>query len=361
MMRYLRAAAFTALGLVAGCDNFLAPKSKYADKSVSELISMVSSPKDAQQYIDDLVDYRKLNYIPSFHKTEMDKYGDCVAGSVAIAAMLQDNGYPSYLLRVAPSVGESHIVFAWQDRSTGLWRSAGINKDDFLRESVYGDSVYAQRPRPVGYASIEDLAKATSKRMGYDYTGYILQDVSYIDLVHGNSFDEVHIPEACYAEERSADGTLLKSRALSPTDSGFKSVESYDAGDRGNAVETTFYTNKSVLEGRRMERDENRDGLVDNVEQWRRLELYPSGDVKRTAVRSEEYLNGVLTNSKVGVREYANKKIWRSTYDIDENGDGVVDKKTQMEQTSQGIVSRVDYNCDGVWDEEEFVDDTSVE
>ncbi len=164
----------------------------YQNLSINELIAEIDTPKKAQDWINFNIEYADEDIndslissnprldntinganIQSLNTTFERGRGICRDGAIAIAALLEDNGYPSYFLSIDFVNDEiGHAVFAYQDVN-GLWGSAGINKSDFVKPN---------------FRELEDLAKHISNEFG-PYEKHKLYDFSSINekLVTGTN------------------------------------------------------------------------------------------------------------------------------------------------------------------------------
>lgn len=174
-------AYLSILGVLAGAAN--TGCSHYKGRSLDEVVDLVKTPREAQRFINRHIDYahedmegddsnrnrpRNPNMdLQSFRTTFERGRGVCRDGAVAVAAMVQDDGYESYYLDLP---GINHAVYAFRTE-TG-WGSAGINESDYF---------------PPTKDSVEDLARAITSRFGKDedYEGFTLYELAYMDLVDG--------------------------------------------------------------------------------------------------------------------------------------------------------------------------------
>jgi len=153
--------------------------------SLEEIVEMVSTPAEAQQFMNASIGYaysdvenpdqRNIGLnganCQSFCTTFNRGEGICRDGAIAVAAMLQDDGYPSLILDICYGNNEAHSIFAYQSKD-GKWGSAGLNSSDF---------------EPPTYESIEELARATARKFGKRMSGYKLFDLSFLDLIEGTN------------------------------------------------------------------------------------------------------------------------------------------------------------------------------
>ncbi len=101
------------------------------------------------KYEYDSIQYGKNYWAPlkTIHKTKKD---DCDGGAIAAAALLQDDGFPPYILWLK-SKKDAHVVFLYKT-DKGEYGSIGINHND------------CQYPQP----SIKDLIKKINKKFYND-------------------------------------------------------------------------------------------------------------------------------------------------------------------------------------------------
>ncbi|MBW2980717.1 hypothetical protein KY360_04855 [Candidatus Woesearchaeota archaeon] len=179
---FLRRIAIAAGAISAGCSLF--GESPYAGMGLYEVVNAVSTPRQAQEFMNYTIDYAHGDVgrtrpsavngaeVQSFRSTFGRGRGVCRDGAVAVAAMLQDNGYPSLILDFSyiDSAG-GHSVFVYQGEN-GLWGSAGINASDY-KEPVY--------------PTLEGLAWAVAINRGDSLQRAKLHDLSLLDLVEGTN------------------------------------------------------------------------------------------------------------------------------------------------------------------------------
>ena len=180
--------------------NFLYP-SPYSGLTLEEVVSTIDTPREAQNFMNYEIDYaygdlsgrpEPLNraQCQSFRKTFERKKGICRDGSIAVAAMLQDDGFPSYTLSAEFDINtgkwSGHSVFVYQDKN-GKWGSAGINSSDF---------------RHPLYDSLEDIARDIAGDYDEIYRGFRLYDLSLLDLVEGTNPGFVRNNPFCIKIER---------------------------------------------------------------------------------------------------------------------------------------------------------------
>jgi len=252
-------ARVTLIGVLTlgGCDfpdfdeicDFFDP-SPYRDLTLEEVVDMISTPEEAQDYINYEIDYASEDVggratplngasCQSFRKTFNRKRGVCRDGSIAVAAMLKDDGYLPYTLSVnwknSDNSLDAHSIFVYQ--KNGKWGSAGISARDF------SDPVYD---------SIEGLAKRVVKQRNGTLFGYLLKDVSLLDLIEGTNEGFVRTFPFTI-KGKWGDSTITGSVSK---EEGSYEVFQEEEGTHGLIVKTASYT----------------DDIFDNYfyhEQWR--------------------------------------------------------------------------------------------
>ncbi len=98
-----------------------AVKQRYSGKSLDEVIEMVKTPEEAQEFLsccmtyqDDKDNYDVAEYFASPAQTFKRKSGDCEDYAILAAALLKDNGYPPPVLIVDQLNVYRHAVFIYQ-------------------------------------------------------------------------------------------------------------------------------------------------------------------------------------------------------------------------------------------------------
>jgi len=85
--------------------------------------------KDPTPYIEtDKLVYGEEDYWASFKESFTHKLSDCDDGAIAAAALLYDNGFPPYFLRLCGR-REDHLVFLYKNKE-GKFGTIGINPED---------------------------------------------------------------------------------------------------------------------------------------------------------------------------------------------------------------------------------------
>lgn len=108
---------------------------KYKDKSYQEVIDIIKTPREAQDYCSYYLRYQydkelygSEDYWATFNLTHKNRAGDCDDGALAAAALLQDNGYEPLILSMS-SYSEGHAVYLY--KKDGKYGSIGINSTDY--------------------------------------------------------------------------------------------------------------------------------------------------------------------------------------------------------------------------------------
>lgn len=109
------------------------------DKDYKEVIATLKTPLEAIVYCTEILEYRgdmeifgKRDYHASFKYIHENKKDDCDAGGVSPAAVLSDDGFPSYVAILStPKVDIAHEVFIYKTEN-GKYSSIGINDSDCL-------------------------------------------------------------------------------------------------------------------------------------------------------------------------------------------------------------------------------------
>ncbi len=342
-----------------GCED----GSRFEGKSLEEIVSMVDSVSEAQQFINDEIDYAHCDVdggyqrpvalngaeVQGFRRTFERKMGVCRDGSVAVAAMLQDNGFPALILDVHYDA-DGYSVFVYQDEQ-GNWGSAGINASD-RRHSVFG--------------SLESLARDVAK--GRNYKGFTLYDLSLVNLVEGTNgglvmkeaFKKTQVTSegvVDYQVEKAGDGYSRKWKALLPE----------------NASYHTIYTS-DLFEDFTHNVTETPEGVVDNTWQvlQRAYSMLPVNSITTTVSNGEtctsqvwtmytsfnELLqrniefrrSGVLKMYEEDSREYTGSSLSAQIVKRSNDGDYIFDNITRIELGPDGNTVYFDSNADGIWD-----------
>lgn len=156
-----------------------------SELSVEEIISSVSTLAEAQECLNREISYSDLPRRIALNGASTQSMGDtfdkkegiCTDGAVAIAAMLKDNNYPSFILGVYFNESKiGHAVFV--SEKDGLYSAGGINKTDY---------------RPAFYPSLDSLAESVSKQFDSTLKSFSLFDLSILNLVQGTNESLVNI------------------------------------------------------------------------------------------------------------------------------------------------------------------------
>ena len=213
--------------------------SPYSNMSLEEVIDGISTPREAQDYMNYEIDYadedtggarpKDLNGSSrqSFRKTFERGRGVCRDTSVGIGALLQDDGWPSLILGVQWSEGSEengHSVFVYQG-DDGKWGSAGGNPTDF-REPLC--------------KSVEEIAHRIVARNGGEFIFYNLHDVSLLDLVEGTTKGFVRVNPFVIEKDNAEDDNTYTG-SVSKIDSGYEVVRNINDTD-SDWIKTSRYT-----------------------------------------------------------------------------------------------------------------------
>lgn len=360
------AAGAVLLGLFAGCEN----GSRFEGKSLEEVVSMVDSVSEAQEFINDEIDYADCDVngsyqrpqalngaeVQGFRRTFDRKLGVCRDGSVAIAAMLQDNGYPALVLDVNWTGGDydSHSVFVYQDEQ-GNWGSAGINASD-RRHSVYG--------------SLESLARDVAGQYGGNYKGFKLYNLSLVNLIEGTN-EGLVAKTPFLKEEVTESGTINYTILKTPT--GFEHNWSTATPEKTsitcNKYTEDLYLNERIITGEELG--------VKYEEQWTVLmraacrlpiETLTTSTFGNDVTTGRNWFvytydnqiqqdtwearkDGNLVAYRIITNEYSNNKKTAIEFRRSNDGDYQFDYIERTELNPDGTYTvYTDNNADGVWD-----------
>jgi hypothetical protein len=139
----------------------------YNDLTYKQAIKYVKTPKQAQDYAEQHIipNKQKLTSTKSFKEIHSKREVYCVGYSLACAALLSDNGYPSLLLYMFQGNNENaHAVFLYKTKK--------------------GYNALGNTPRMNDYASINDLVKSFTDNFGnpiYKYFKVENLDKNYPD------------------------------------------------------------------------------------------------------------------------------------------------------------------------------------
>lgn len=154
---YLRKAAYIGLAgavlwagshLARGISEHFEKIDHYKNMPYQEVIAEINTPQEAEWYVRNYIIPKEKKRLDSFKVLHENRKGDCAEATVAVAALLSDDGYPPTYLEMINSSGTSgHGVFVYQQNDK--YGSIGINGSDNIRPQ---------------YENIEDLVN----RLGYD-------------------------------------------------------------------------------------------------------------------------------------------------------------------------------------------------
>ncbi len=139
-----------------------------ANKNFKEAIKEIDSIEKAEIYVQNYLFYKKdiindkeVEYYACFKKIHERKTDDCDGMAIAAAALLSDDGYPAYLLRLYENFKEGHVVFLY--KVNGKFGSIGhTNQDNY----------------PPRFNKVSDLVKKISKGMEANYKRYEIINLS---------------------------------------------------------------------------------------------------------------------------------------------------------------------------------------
>lgn len=359
------AATALAAALFCGCETRHNP---YQDMNLEQVVSSVKSPKEAQDFIDMNLEYAyedlgvqrytALNgaEVQSFRKTFDRKKGVCRDGAVAVAAMLQDDGFSARVLDVMWTGGkyDGHSVFVYQD-GEGRWGSAGINASDF---------------RHTDFSRLEDLARDVAHQFNGVYKGFYLHDLSLVDLIEGTN--EGLVAKTPFVKERVTDSERIYYTILKiPTGFGHNWAT---ATPEQTSIECDKYTEDLYLDERKVSGEQMG---VKYEEQWNVLMRAPCRlpiETLRTTTTDGEVItdrnwfvyaydnqnqqevwearrNGALVAYVLTMTEYLNSKKSAVERRQSNDGDYQFDKIDRFELNPDGTMTvYMDNNADGVWD-----------
>jgi hypothetical protein len=144
-------------------ENDITRLKKLSKKDYDKVVKGISTPEEAMFYIMtniqhtginiDSVLYGENDYWASFKHIHENKKDDCDGGALTGAALLNDDNYPAYVLRMFKGE-EGHMVFLFEDNNKKFY-SLGYNP---------GDNILT------GRNSIEELVKDIMNGPDWQYT-----------------------------------------------------------------------------------------------------------------------------------------------------------------------------------------------
>lgn len=316
--------------VLSGCQN------PYAGMSLEEVISKVSTPEEAQEFIDWNISYcsedeKALNKADTQAAEYTFNRGctSCRGGAVLSAALLKDDNYPSLFLAV-DWVGDSgHMVFIYQ-KSSG-WGTTGINEDDY---------------RDAETNSLQELAAEIAVQFKEAIAGYTVINMSPIELVKGAYGGLLKVYP--FAVERNFPDYWTRGTVGSHT-KGYAVMTENSTPETGYWKEDTVYTPDLFEENQAQSWTSTENGN-DYVREWLVIERsdlrLPSKTVQLTSENGKlrwftETLFEYYPDGTVHVEEQ------RISYD----GDLETDRIIRTEYSEGHKTTYYDYDADGVWDE----------
>ncbi len=360
------ATALAASIFFAGCSSRDNP---YEGMSLEQVVSTVNRPKEAQEYIDlnlsyaygdlDIQRQTALNgaEVQGFRRTYDRKQGVCRDGSVAVAAMLKDDGFPALILDASWTGGRwtGHSVFVFQD-SEGKWGSAGINDTDY---------------RHTEFITIDDLARDVARQYQGDYKGFTLYNLSSIDLIEGTN-------EGLVLKTPFIKKQVMSGNEITGTTNRISTGYEHKWTDTSvpNSGFTKRYTD-DLFEDYSLFTTSDAFGNVINQQEWQVLQRAPSRlpiETLQTLSENGEIItdrkwilytpdnkvqqeilegrnNGVLVCYAITLNEYNNGKKTAIETRRSMDGDCQFDSIGRTELNPDGTMTvYMDNNADGVWD-----------
>lgn len=330
MAKNIDLAFFGTAIMLSGCQN------PYAGMSLEEVISAVSTPEEAQEFIDWNISYcleeeKALNMAD----TQSAKYtfnrgcASCRGGAVLSAALLKDDNYPSLSLAVDWVEDSGHMVFVYNG-SNG-WGMTGINEDDY---------------RDAETSSLQSLAVKISRQFEKTMVGYTVIDMSPIELVKGTYGGLLRVYP--FAVEKNFPDYWTRGAVGSHT-KGYVVMTENSTPDSGYWKEDTVYT-PDLFEENRVQSWTSEENENDYVREWLVTERSDLRLPSKTAELTSE--NGKLRWFTESLFEYhpdgaVHVEEQRISYD----GDLKTDRIVRTEYSEGHKTTYYDYDADGVWDE----------
>jgi len=158
--------------LLSGC--LVDPKiSEFRGMDCEEVVNRIETYEDARWYLGNYLresdDFKKEQF--GFCQVHELRKGDCSEYSVAAAALLGDDYYPSGFLTMSGGMAkDKHVVFVYKDNE--IFKTLGITSRDV--NGVYG--------------SLEEIAQKYNVETGY--TRFSLYEIGNIMNNHFVDFEE---------------------------------------------------------------------------------------------------------------------------------------------------------------------------
>ncbi len=326
--------------------------------SPDDAIAEVSTPKQAQKFIDKYIAYKDRsdysrganggNVYSLSLLLDKDK-GLCRDGAVAAAAMLKDDGYPSLILSRWP--GErGHVIFVYQHPSnrdmnpnTPNWGSAGINSYDYRDPKFTLDQIVAGIDGKFGYSS-----------GGY----YSLQDLSLFNLKNGDPTKWVSVDPFIIYLKKMQTGEVMTG-TVTPSGNGANVKYSEDFGGSWRKYDLDFNA-QQFIERAQINDDWGKDGVNDSEQLLVINSRWPNGVRKEGHQTQKFYNSGMLTDRREIDFEWY-PAVSDPLVGIDGNthletryfygNDAIVDSIQQIETLPDGRnINRYDNDGNGTWD-----------
>jgi len=367
----MAAMSFSAFGC-SGCQPE-EKKSKYEGKSVQELVDMISTPKEAQQCIDDILKYdnwRRDNpkdqrialngaEYQSLEETLRRGKGVCRDFSIFSAAALKDNNIPSYVISVhwVRNDNEGHSEMIYQG-SNGKWGTVG---------TVLRDPKFNNYP---------EIANAIAAGFGEQAASWAVYDLNSQNLINGTNEGLVRI-ENFEIQGADINGTTITG-TKNQTQTGYETEQTltYQGGSQKTSKKITndFFDDEIIFEeqmsiGLYLTKTNITSRYANQLPKTKTTEEYLSGILQKTTLIENTYnANNQLETEQIEMQSASTQKIKNTyTYDspklkanwktklaeLDLNNDGTIDKRYLYEKQANGseILLEEDVNpCDGVWD-----------
>jgi len=360
-------ASFSAFACF-GCENKKEEKSKYHGKSKTEIVSMVSSPREAQDCIDALFKHNYFKekhreyFIPakngatfqSLEKTLELGNGVCEDRAVITAEMLVDDAYLPEIMSVSFASGNGHAEFIYQEN--GKYGTAGTvfrsptiaTKDDLATKiaAYFGTT-------PTGWV----IYKLNPSIFSYPSDGLIRTDCFAME---GKGYQNQQQFSATLNQQGS--GFFYQTTLASPNETQTEEIElTYDFFNEKHTrriqngstdlknITTCLqrYSNKLPFQQKEEEYQNNTLNKTTNTE----LQY----DIKnRVTVRKEDnvYSSGAHTYSEI-FYTYGDTKNWivEDVYQST-NGDTIFERRIRTTKNPDGSTTvQFDQNpYDGNWD-----------
>jgi len=157
-----------------------------AKENYKDVMKALSTPEEVAVYCTkilqhggndiDMKQYEEQDYWASFKRVHENKIDDCDGGAVAAAAILNDNGYPPYILTMQCK-GHGHAVFLYRNKE-GKFGSLGIYRADCINPEE---------------KSVKSLVDEIARNSGIDYNQFAIFDISkkFPDFIDNDKNNDV--------------------------------------------------------------------------------------------------------------------------------------------------------------------------